>query len=517
MLAFQSRQRVAFSKIIAVSSLLLSPCSTLVASAGAKPVIKPIRIAIESNVRSFDSRYAVDANSQYMENLIHCSLIDFNPQGKITPQLASEEPKWLSPTTLSIKLRDDLYFSNGKKVTSQDVKATYEQLTSQQVFPRSGAFRKLKKISQKNLNHLIFELSEPDASFQNNLVIGILPKEHLKQSPIDIKKTPTCGPFTLTEKNTNRILISPNPYYQGLKTNRTPIEFKVVKSEKTRLSKLRASEIDISQNNINRDLVNDIERKYPHLKVITGPALKTTYLGFNVNDPIAGNKFVRQAISHTIHRESIIDLLLGGLAEPAYAMMPPHSPYFNNSMKQRDLDIERAKQILDKAGFPKKGKYRFKISYKTTTDSTRINIARAIASQLKKIGIKVIIEPMEWGRFKQDVENGRVQMWSLSWIGFKDPDIFRYAFASESFPPNGGNRGRYQNNSLDNLVAKGILTQAFPERKKIYDEVQEIINEDLPYIFLWHEKNFAVVQKSIQGFELYEDGRLFSLIKTTKQ
>jgi ABC-type transport system substrate-binding protein len=180
-------------------------------------------------------------------------------------------------------------------------------------------------------------------------------------------------------------------------------------------------------------------------------------------------------------------------------------------------DIEKAKKILDGAGFPQKDKYRFKISYKTTTDSTRINIARAIASQLKKIGIKVIIEPMEWGRFKQDVENGRVQMWSLSWIGFKDPDIFRYAFASESFPPNGGNRGRYHNKALDKLVGKGILTQAFSERKKIYDQVQQIINDELPYIFLWHEKNFAVVQKSIQGFELYQDGRLFSLIKTSKQ
>ena len=517
MLAYLSRQKIALTKITAVIGLLLYPSTQLYASKDSKSALKPISVAIESNIRTYDSRYAVDANSQYMENLIHCSLIDFDPNGSITPQLAISAPVWLSPTFLSIKLRDDLYFSNGKKVTAEDVKATYEQLNSQQVFPRSGAFRKLKKISQKSIDHLIFELSEPDASFQNNLVVGILPHQHLDQNPIDIDKTPTCGPFTLSEKNTNRILISPNPHYKGPIKARTQIEFKVVKSEKTRLSKLRASEIDISQNNINRDLIGDIERKYPHLKVITGSALKTTYLGFNVKDPLTGNKDIRQAISHAINRESIIDLLLGGLAEPAYSMMPPHSPYYNQGIKQRDLDIEKAKKILDDAGFPQKDKYRFQISYKTTTDSTRINIARAIASQLKKIGIKVIIEPMEWGRFKQDVENGRVQMWSLSWIGFKDPDIFRYAFASESFPPNGGNRGRYHNKALDKLVGKGILTQAFSERKKIYDQVQQIINDELPYIFLWHEKNFAVVQKSIQGFELYQDGRLFSLIKTSKQ
>ena len=95
--------------------------------------------------------------------------------------------------------------------------------------------------------------------------------------------------------------------------------------------------------------------------------------------------------------------------------------------------IKEGQSTLDQAGFPKKGKYRFTISYKTTTDSTRIQIARAIASQLKKIGIRVKVETMEWGRFKQDVAAGRVQMWGLTWIGYKDPDIYRYAFASESF------------------------------------------------------------------------------------
>jgi peptide/nickel transport system substrate-binding protein len=514
LLAYYFFQLIAFLTLFYLLSL-----QTLPASASSKTVIEkpPITIAIESNIRSFDSRYAVDANSQYLENLIHCSLIDFNKNGAIEPQLAKKRPEWVTPRSLRVQIRNDMYFSNGQKVTKKDVIATYEELSTNKTYPRSGAFRKLKSIQEDNSGHLLFELTEPDASFENNLVIGILPHKSLAQNPIDPLKTESCGPFKLADKTTNSIYLEANSYYPTAQRQKRRIELKVVKSEKTRLAKLRASEIDIAQNNINRDLIDDIERKYPNLKVLTGPALKTTYLGFNLQDTLAGKIQVRQAIAHAIHRESIIDLLLGGLAEPAYSMMPPHSAYYNHSLKERNLDIEKAKSILDKAGFPKKGEYRFTISYKTTTDSTRINIARAIASQLKKIGIKVLIEPLEWGRFKQDVENGRVQMWSLSWIGFKDPDIFRYAFASESFPPNGGNRGRYHNKTLDDLVHKGISTMTYAKRKKIYDEVQTIINDDLPYIFLWHDKNFAVVQKTIEGFDLYEDGRLFSLIKTTKE
>ena len=108
-------------------------------------------------------------------------------------------------------------------------------------------------------------------------------------------------------------------------------------------------------------------------------------------------------------------------------------------------------------------------------------------------------------------------MWSLKWVGFKDPDIFRYAFATESFPPNGGNRGWYSNKTLDNLMAAGKIQTNLKKRISTYAKIQNIVGNELPYVFLWHEENYAVVNKKVRDYKVYADGRFASLAKAYKK
>ena len=190
------------------------------------------------------------------------------------------------------------------------------------------------------------------------------------------------------------------------------------------------------------------------------------------------------------------------------------------SLELIQRDIEKSKKILDDAGFkdpdgegPKK---RFKLTYKTTNNATRIVIAKAIASQLAEIGIEVEVLSLEWGKFKKDVEDGNVQLWSLSWVGFKDPNIFNYTFASEHFPPNGGNRGRYKNAELDRLLAQGEALTDKAHRKAIYDKIQQIVATDFPYVFLWHEDLVAIHNKRVKNFKVFADGRMQGLLKASK-
>jgi peptide/nickel transport system substrate-binding protein len=283
---------------------------------------------------------------------------------------------------------------------------------------------------------------------------------------------------------------------------------------------MQAGEVDIIQNAINRDKIPEISKKNPNLKVMKQVRISTTYLGFNMKDKLTGNAAVRQAISVAIDREAIIKYILSGMAEPARTLLTPADPFLNKDLPTPVLDLKLATKILDDAGFKdpdcKGPKPRFELSYKTTTDVTRINIAKAIASQLKKIGIQVKVESLEWGKFAEDVSKGQVQMWSLSWIGFKDPDIYRFAFSTDSFPPNGANRGWYSNKELDKVLQQAKVTNDLTERKKLYGSVQKTIAEELPYVFLWHEEGFAVLNKDVEGYQLYADGRLSSLVNTVK-
>jgi len=228
---------------------------------------------------------------------------------------------------------------------------------------------------------------------------------------------------------------------------------------------------------------------------------------------------VRRAIAYAINKPRIIKYVLDGMAVPADTMLPANDPYHAAHLASPSYDPAKAKTLLDQAGFkdPGGGRPRLVLSYKTTTDLTRVAIAKAIAADLRQVGIEVHVETLEWGRFKADVEAGHVQMWSLAWVGFKDPDIYRFAFATESFPPNGGNRGWYSNPQLDLLVDRARTETDVAKRKRDYAQVEQIIATEQPYVFLWHEEIFAVINKAVKGFEVYADGRYASLAKAWKE
>jgi peptide/nickel transport system substrate-binding protein len=288
------------------------------------------------------------------------------------------------------------------------------------------------------------------------------------------------------------------------------MEFRIVPDEKTRFTLLQKGEIDLMQNSISREAVKNLA-KNPQLAVIKRSGFNTSYLGFNHRDALAAHPAVREAIAHTIDRQEIIELILGGLAQAASTLLPPASPFQHQGLKPRPLDVIKAEKILDEAGFKKKGGTRLELNYKTTTDITQINIAKAIASQLKRIGIRIVVQPVEAKNFEEDIRQGRVQIWSLNWPHLKDPDVLRDAFFSQNVPPYGSNRGWYSNPKLDALLEKGKISQSQEQRLRIYREAQELVDKDLPYVFLWHEDQFAVVNRALKGFTLDADGRYTAL------
>lgn len=489
-----------------------------------------ITLAWENAPRSIDPRFNSDADSIYLEDLIHCSLVTFDREGKTVGDLA-ETMTWKSPTTFEIKIKKTAKFGNGTSVTPGDVKATYDYFLKRDLktpSPRASAFSKITTIAvdDKSPLNVTFTLSEPDASFATNLVVGILPASLASLDQItDINAQPTftgCGPYLLKAMDASGLLLEKNPHYGLGASPKTPmVEVKIVKDEQTRYAKLEKGEVDIIQNSVSRDKLEEIAKKPGGLKILRRQGINTTYLGFNMQDPALANVKVRQAIGLAINPANIIKYILKDYAKPAAGLLTPTDTYADSSLKPGSYDPKAAASLLESAGFFSGGKStqknRLALSYKTTTNATRISIAKAIAADLKKVGIDVTVESLEWGKFKDDVEKGRVQLWSLAWIGFKDPDIYRFAFATESFPPNGANRGRYSNPTLDKLVAEGRVTPDVKARKKIYDQVQRLIAAELPYIFLWHEDTYAVVGKSIEGFELYADGRYSSLKNTIKK
>ncbi len=95
---------------------------------------------------------------------------------------------------------------------------------------------------------------------------------------------------------------------------------------------------------------------------------------------------------------------------------------------------------------------------------------------------------------------GNFHVYPLRWVGITEPDILHSIFHSSMIPPNGRNRGHYVNPRIDELTDQARLVLDVQERKQLYSEIQKILAEDLPYIFLWYPHNIVVMNTKVKGF-----------------
>jgi peptide/nickel transport system substrate-binding protein len=261
----------------------------------------------------------------------------------------------------------------------------------------------------------------------------------------------------------------------------------VVPDTITSALELKKGSADLASNVVTLDMVHTLEAE-PNLKVESGAGSPVVYVTFNVTDMLLKDKRVRQAVACAIDRQAIVDAIWRGQARLANTLLPA------GHWAAATHDVGRAQRLLEEAGFPAgKNGVRMRLTMKTSTDETTRLMAAVLQQQLRAAGIALEIRSAEFGTFYADVTKGAFQIYALRWIGSnEDPDIFRYAYGSGSFPPKGGNRGRYSNARVDALLAEASASLDRAVRKKDYVEVQQILAEELPGIPLWYPNNEVV-------------------------
>jgi peptide/nickel transport system substrate-binding protein len=225
--------------------------------------------------------------------------------------------------------------------------------------------------------------------------------------------------------------------------------------------------------------------------VESGIGANFSYLGLNMQDPLLRNLKVRQAIAHAIDRQAIIDKVMVQNSRIAGAILPPEHYAGNKKLSPYDYNPALSKKLLQGAGV----KLPLKLVYKTSTDAQRVRFATILQAQMQVAGINLEIRSLDWGTFFEDVKQGNFQLFGLTWVGIKTPEIYAKAFGSQNYPPNGFNRGRYADDELDKLQANEDW-QAATAR----------IHVQLPYIPLWYEGQFAAMRKNIRNYSPKPDG-----------
>ncbi len=471
-------------------------------------------IGVETGPAMLDPRLATDAASSKAFDLLFNGLVKRKEDFSILPDLAES---WEIKDKLKyvFHLRKNVKFHDGSSFTSADVKAVYDfVLNPANKSPHRGTFKVIESIETPDDHTVIFNLKEKNAPFLGSLTFAIVKKgtETATEHPIG------TGPFKLVKykRDEQLVFVKHKDYFEGV-PNLDGVIFKIVPDETVRTLELERGAVHTIMNPITPDLLPRF-RKNENLKVVTQLGTNYSYLGFNMEDALTGDKNVREAIALAIDRKSIIEHILKGLAQPATGPISPASRFYEGDVKTYKRNLEKAKKILDEAGYkdpdgdgPQK---RFTLRYSTSQNELRKRIAEVFQWQLSEAGIGIDIRSYEWGTFYADIKKGNFQMYSLTWVGIADPDIFKYIFHSSSMPPGGANRGRYRNLEIDKLTEMGAVTFG-GERRDVYSKAQKILANDLPYVSLWYSVNVAVMNKRITGFTLAPDENLKSLKNVT--
>jgi peptide/nickel transport system substrate-binding protein len=477
-------------------------------------------VGIESNPLQLDPRYATDANSVRIGALIYNSLLRADEKLRLQPELAAY---WqiIDDRTYLFELRRDIRFHDGSPLTARDVKYSYESiLNPENRSPKRALLKPLQAVDQLDKYTLRFRLSAAYAPFPEQFTLGIVPVDASERMARN-RMPPGSGPFMLDSVEPGEsITLKANPLYWEGKPRLAGIIFKVVPDAMVRALEFKKGTIDFLQNDLEPDVLPWLKR---NTNAVIGSHEGTTfqYIGINLNHPVLKKREVRQALALAIDRASIIHHLLKDYATPASGLLSPINWAYDRSLAQWPFDPEKAKRLLDQAGYPDPDGSgplpRFRLSFKTTNLDLRKRIAEALKEQLARVGIELEVRAYEWGTFYSDIKKGNFHLYSLAWVGAMDPDIYYQLFHSDSVPPNGDNRGHYSNRELDQLLEQGRTITDTAERKAIYRRVQQMLAEDLPYIPLWWSNNVTVQNAAVHGFIPYPDGDLNSLKKVSFQ
>jgi len=471
---------------------------------------------IESSPTNLDPRVGIDAQSERIGELLFDALLTRDEHLNVQPGLA-EHWEIPDPLTYVFHLHRGVTFHDGRPLTSRDVKWTFDSLLEGKIrSTKSAAYRFVDHIDAPDDFTVVFHLKEPNATLLWNLsegAIGIVPCGSLDEIT---RKPIGTGPFKFVSAEQDKeVVVERNDSYWGTKARLARVRFTIVPDATTRALELRKGSADAAINALTSDTIVALERE-PNLQIERAPGTVLSYLAFNLRDPALQDVRVRRAIAYAIDRGPLLEYIWRGFAQPALSVLPPQSWAYDRNVAAYPHNPEKARQMLDDAGYRVRDGVRFHLTMKTSTEESTRLLAAVLQQQLRDVGIALDIRTFEFATFFADVTSGAFQLYSLRWIGGnEDPDIFEYAFHSNRFPPKGANRGFYSNPRIDGLIDQARRETDQNVRKRLYAEVQEVLAQDVPYINLWYFDNVLVHTRRVRNVTLNPSGN-YDFLKTAE-
>jgi len=475
-------------------------------------------VRLKTNPTTLDPALIVDVDGARIAAKLYNGLIDFDE--KLSPACDIAESWTISEDGLRyrFKLKKEVKFFNGRRVIASDFKYSFERVLDPSTHsPRTWVLSRINGakeymagtadyvsgISVISDNEIEIRLEEPFAPFLSFLGLTtayVVPREEVAKWGADFSFHGSgTGPFVLdTWKHNQFIAFRVNEKYFGEGPKLTGIYYKIVPEDFTALVEFEKGGIDVLPEVIFSEYKRYADDPKWREQIKISPGLNTYYLGFNCEKPPFDDPRVRQALSHAIDRKKMLASIMDGRGVAAAGPIPPILRKFQAEEKY-SYDPEKAKKILKEAGFPDG----FSMKIYQTADIENLNLCLVVQSYLKDINIRAAIVQLEWSSFLEAVTNGEAQAFWLSWwADYPDAENFLFpTFHSINRGP-GGNRSRFSNNRVDDLLFQAVKVMDDKKRSEMYKQIEEIIIAEAPWIFLWHKSSVAVCQPWVKGYSV---------------
>ncbi len=475
------------------------------------------------------SALATDGASHTVASEIYVSLLKYNKNIEIVPYAAESFDVENDGKLIKFKLREDIFWFDGVQLTADDVEFTYKLMINPETptayatnFKVVKAFRKTGKFSFE------VEYKEPFAKALITWAMDILPKHALEGEDLlntKYSRQPLgAGPYKLAEWTPGtQVVLEANPDFFEGKPRIERVVYRIIPDLSTQFLELKAGNIDIMN-------LSPLQYLYQ----TSGPgwdgsfnkfeyvASSYAFLGFNMKHSFFKDLRVRKAIDHAIDRNELVKGVLYGLGESANGPYKQGTWQYNDDISPRSFNQEEALRLLAEAGWEDhdgdgildRDGIPFAFSIITNQGNTqRIKTGVIIQQRLKEIGIVVDLRTVEWAAFiKEFVDKGRFDAVILGWSILQDPDIFSVWHSSMAVD-GGLNFTRYTNDELDELLEQGRRMVVQEDRKPIYDKIQQILYDEVPYCFLYVPKSLPIVQARVQNIKAAPAGIAYNFTK----
>jgi peptide/nickel transport system substrate-binding protein len=444
-----------------------------------------------------------DANADiwYMQQYYN-GLTRFKPDNSIEPDLATSWTPSDDGLTWTFELRPNMKFSDGTPITGADWQWSLDRCRN----PENGiwaftmdAVDSVEASDTQVVFHL--KVAAPyflaaTAMFNCVVMPGSQVEaaggwENFMLHPVG------SGPFIMKEwvKGDHMTLVR-NPYYwETGKPILDEILIKTIPDDNARILALQKGDVDaINYPPFNR--VTDLS-KDPNIKVIQFPSTYTNFLTLNVRNKPLSDVNVRQALSYALDREAMIKTINFGVGQPATTYRTPGSLYFNDTLKGWPYDVTKAKELLAQAGYPDGFSTSMEI---VGTNQTQTQIATLVQAMWAQIGVKLEIKKSEAGLVTTNYRAGDFDIQIHGWTDdIPDPSQFT-AYAMSSEPIQFMHSG-WVCEECDKLAAEGMNETDSAKRQAIYMQLQQLYNDNVPFIVMWYEPYLVMTRSNVLNFQ----------------